>query len=124
LTRHFRPEFLNRIDEIVIFHRLTREDLAQIVDIQLQRVAARLREQGLDLVVPDDVKSFLAEVGYDPVYGARPLKRTIQRQLQDPLAMRLIAGDFQPGDVIRAELKGDGLQFETAGEHQPEPVAE
>jgi len=124
LTRHFRPEFLNRIDEIVIFHRLTREDLAQIVDIQLQRVAARLREQGLDLVVPDDVKSFLAEVGYDPVYGARPLKRTIQRQLQDPLALRLIAGDFQPGDVIRAELKGDGLRFETAGEHQPEPVAE
>jgi ATP-dependent Clp protease ATP-binding subunit ClpB len=63
-------------------------------------------------------------VGYDPVYGARPLKRTIQRQLQDPLALRLIAGDFQPGDVIRAELKGDGLRFETAGEHQPEPVAE
>ncbi len=124
LTRHFRPEFLNRIDEIVIFHRLTREDLAQIVEIQLRRVVARLKEQGLELVVSEPAKSFLADLGYDPVYGARPLKRTIQRQLQDPLALKLIAGDFRPGDVIQVVVEGDGLKFEAVADHHPEPLVE
>jgi ATP-dependent Clp protease ATP-binding subunit ClpB len=112
LTRHFRPEFLNRIDEIIIFRRLTRDDLTQIVDIQLRRVAARLKEQGLELEVTQPAKALLAERGYDPVYGARPLKRTIQRELQDPLALRLINGDYQPGDRIKVNRKGDGLTFE------------
>jgi ATP-dependent Clp protease ATP-binding subunit ClpB len=111
LTRHFRPEFLNRIDEIVIFHRLGREHLKKIVDIQLRRVAERVEEQGYRLVVGEDAKTFLAESGYDPVYGARPLKRAIQRELQDTLALRLLAGDFHPGDTIRVTLAGDRLAF-------------
>jgi len=122
LTRHFRPEFLNRVDEIVVFHRLTREQLAEIVEIQLRRVKARLAERGYRLQVTDAAKSYLADVGYDPVYGARPLKRAIQRELQDPLALQLIAGDFQPGDEIRVD-KGDGeLRFESLQAFQ-EPVA-
>ncbi len=124
LTRHFRPEFLNRIDEIVIFHRLTRDDLAHIVEIQLRRLTTRLKEQGLELVVSEPAKAFLADLGYDPVYGARPLKRTIQRQLQDPLALKLIAGEFRPGDVIQVETEGDGLKFEAVADHNPEPLAE
>jgi ATP-dependent Clp protease ATP-binding subunit ClpB len=124
LTRHFRPEFLNRIDEVVIFHRLTREDLTQIVEIQLRRVAARLKEQGLELEVTEAAKTYLADVGYDPVYGARPLKRAIQRELQDPLALKLIAGDFRPGDAIEVDRRGDGLAFEAAGRSEPEPLAD
>ncbi|MFP3853296.1 MAG: ATP-dependent chaperone ClpB [Anaerolineales bacterium] len=114
LTQHFRPEFLNRVDEIVVFHRLNREHLAQIVEIQLERVRQRLAEQGYQLQVSDEAKEYLAEVGYDPVYGARPLKRAIQRELQDPLALRLIGGDFQPGQAIRVSPSGEGLQFTAA----------
>jgi ATP-dependent Clp protease ATP-binding subunit ClpB len=116
LTRHFRPEFLNRIDEIVIFHRLGREHLKKIVEIQLRRVAERVEEQGYHLVVSEDAKTFLAESGYDPVYGARPLKRAIQRELQDKLALRLLAGDFRPGDTIRVTLDREGLEFTAATE--------
>jgi ATP-dependent Clp protease ATP-binding subunit ClpB len=114
LTRHFRPEFLNRIDEIVIFHRLTKEDLKKIVDIQLARVRTRLAEQGYDLIVSDAAKTYLTDVGYDPVYGARPLKRAIQRELQDPLALQVLAGDFQPGDSIHVAVGDMGLEFSPA----------
>jgi ATP-dependent Clp protease ATP-binding subunit ClpB len=124
LSHHFRPEFLNRIDEIVIFHRLTRSDLTQIVNIQLRRVATRLKEQGFELVVTDDAKQLLADLGYDPAFGARPLKRTIQRELQDPLALALISGEFTPGDVIRVDRKGDGLAFKPTHESQPEALAQ
>lgn len=113
MARHFRPEFLNRIDEIVIFRRLSKQDLARIVEIQMQRVTARLSEQGLGLQMREQAKTYLAETGYDPVYGARPLKRAIQRQVQDPLAMRLLAGDFKPGDIVRIDLGSDGLVFAT-----------
>jgi len=111
LTRHFRPEFLNRIDEVIIFHRLTREDLRQIVDIQLRRVQARLEEQGYAMQVSEQAKDYLAEKGYDPVYGARPLKRTIQRELQDPLALKILAGEFAPGDTIFVDHGSEGLAF-------------
>jgi ATP-dependent Clp protease ATP-binding subunit ClpB len=124
LARHFRPEFLNRIDEIVVFHRLTRDDLTHIVEIQLRRVAARLKEQGLELDVTEPAKVLLADRGYDPVYGARPLKRTIQRQLQDPLALQLIAGVYQPGDVIRVEPQGEELHFEPIRQSPAVPLAE
>jgi len=100
LAQHFRPEFLNRIDEIVIFHSLSQEDLKQIVDIQLRRVAKRLSDQGYGIRISEDAKNYLVEVGYNPVFGARPLKRAIQRELQDPLAMRLLSGDFRPGETI------------------------
>jgi ATP-dependent Clp protease ATP-binding subunit ClpB len=114
LQAHFRPEFLNRIDEIVIFHPLTRQHLAQIVDIQLQRVIRLLEERGYCLEVSESARQYLAEVGYDPDFGARPLKRAIQRELQDPLAMHLLSGEFRQGEVIRVERGADGLAFTPA----------
>jgi ATP-dependent Clp protease ATP-binding subunit ClpB len=111
LAHHFRPEFLNRIDEIVIFHRLEREHLREIVGIQLKRVAKRLAEAGFGMEVSDEARDYLAEVGYDPVYGARPLKRAIQREVQDPLALRLLAGEIRRGDVILIDRGPQGLTF-------------
>jgi len=111
LTRHFRPEFLNRIDEVVVFHRLTKGDLTRIVDIQLARLSRRIEEAGHHLEVTPAARGHLAEVGYDPVYGARPLKRAIQRELQDPLALRLLQGKFRPGERIRVDAGKDGLTF-------------
>jgi ATP-dependent Clp protease ATP-binding subunit ClpB len=111
LQMHFRPEFLNRIDEIVIFHRLTRDHLAQIVDIQLRRVVDRMAERGYLLEVSEAAREFLAEAGYDPDYGARPLKRAIQRELQDPLALALLSGEFSEGDLVRVDRGADGLTF-------------
>jgi|YNPNPStandDraft_1061719.scaffolds.fasta_scaffold00167_23 ATP-dependent Clp protease ATP-binding subunit ClpB len=111
LQAHFRPEFLNRLDEIVVFRPLTREDMKQIVDIQLNRVAALLAAKGLSLEVTPEAREFLVEVGYDPDYGARPLKRAIQRELQDPLALRVLSGEFRPGDLVRVERGTEGLTF-------------
>jgi ATP-dependent Clp protease ATP-binding subunit ClpB len=113
LQAHFRPEFLNRVDEIVVFHPLTREDLVQIVDIQLERVAGLLAQRGLTLQVEPEARAYLAEVGYDPDYGARPLKRTIQREVQDPLALKVVGGEVGDGDTVRVTRGADGLVFET-----------
>ena len=112
LRRHFRPEFLNRVDEVIIFHALTMEDLLQIVDIQLRRLRALLAERGIELKLTEAAKRLLAEEGYDPVYGARPLKRTIQRRLQDPLAMKILQGEFKEGDTVRVDVRGGELVFE------------
>jgi ATP-dependent Clp protease ATP-binding subunit ClpB len=109
LQSHFRPEFLNRIDEVVIFHPLTRQDLTVIVDIQLHRLETLLKERGLTLEVTEKGRGYLADVGYDPDFGARPLKRAIQRELQDPLAMKVLAGEFKPGDHVLVDLGPDGL---------------
>jgi len=111
LQAHFRPEFLNRIDEIVIFHPLTRDDLTQIVDIQLRSLVERIAERGFKLEVSEAAREFLAEAGYDPDFGARPLKRAIQRELQDPLALHILAGDFKDGDLIRVDRGPGGLSF-------------
>ncbi|MGQ9833136.1 MAG: ATP-dependent chaperone ClpB [Candidatus Villigracilaceae bacterium] len=111
LQAHFRPEFLNRIDEIVVFHPLGKEHLTGIVDIQLRRVANLLAEKGYRLEVTPSAREYLAEVGYDPHFGARPLKRAIQRELQDPLALKILAGEFKEGDTIRVERGGEGLRF-------------
>jgi ATP-dependent Clp protease ATP-binding subunit ClpB len=113
LQDHFRPEFLNRIDEIVIFHPLRREQLAEIVDIQLRRVKELLAAKGSHLEVTDSARDYLAEAGYDPGFGARPLKRAIQRELQDPLALRILAGEFNEGDTITVDRGPDGLTFST-----------
>jgi ATP-dependent Clp protease ATP-binding subunit ClpB len=100
LRRTFRPEFLNRVDDIVVFHRLQRTELDRIVDLQLERLRKLLRERDLELELEPGARTFLADEGYDPVFGARPLKRAITRYVQDPLAKRLLAGEFTPGDVI------------------------
>ena len=111
LDQHFRPEFLNRIDEIIIFHSLTMEHLTQIVEIQLERLKIRLAERKLGLELTGAAKRKLAEDGYDPVYGARPLKRTIQRELQDPLAKKILEGEFREGDQILVDVEGGELIF-------------
>ena len=111
LRAHFRPEFLNRIDEIIIFHSLSRSDLVKVVDIQLRHVTALLAERGFQLVISPQARAYLAEVGYDADYGARPLKRAIQRKLQDPLAVKILGGEFHEGETIRVERGKDGLAF-------------
>jgi ATP-dependent Clp protease ATP-binding subunit ClpB len=111
LQSHFRPEFLNRIDEIVVFHPLDREHLRRIVDIQLRRVEELLRERGYSLEVSPDARQYLADTGYDPDFGARPLKRTIQRELQDPLALEVLSGNLKVGDLVRVDVGADGLVF-------------
>ena len=111
LQAQFRPEFLNRIDEIVVFHSLTREHLVQIVEIQLRRLRGLLAERKLTLELTDEARRFLANAGYDPVYGARPLKRAIQRHVQDPLALALLQGEFSEGDTIVADVEGEKLDF-------------
>ncbi|MDW8277707.1 MAG: ATP-dependent chaperone ClpB [Anaerolineales bacterium] len=111
LQAHFRPEFLNRIDEIVVFHPLGKEHLAGIVDIQLRRVSKLLAEKGYKLEVTEAAREYLAEVGYDPHFGARPLKRAIQRELQDPLALKVLGGEFKEGDTIRVDRGPEGLTF-------------
>ena len=113
LAAHFRPEFLNRVDEIVVFHRLDREALKAIVDIQLHRVAALLKQKGYKLEITAEARQFLADVGYDPNFGARPLKRAIQRELQDPLALDMLSGNFSEGATIQIDQNGDALRFTT-----------
>ncbi len=108
---NFRPEFLNRVDETIIFHSLSMEDLRQIVEIQLRRLMPRLTEQGLSIEISDDAKNLLAEKGYDPVYGARPLKRTIQNEIIDPLALEVLEDNYQSGDKIEVTLSPDGNSF-------------
>ena len=111
LKDRFRPEFLNRIDEIVVFHPLLKKHMADIADIQLKRVAHLLEEKGYHLNVSSATRDYLAEKGYDVSFGARPLKRTIQRELQDPLALKILAGDFHEGDTILVEPGKEGLEF-------------
>ncbi|MEE8476702.1 MAG: AAA family ATPase, partial [Myxococcota bacterium] len=112
LRAHFKPEFLNRIDETILFHQLGREEFARIVDIQLGRIQKLLDERRIELEVSDEAKHLLAEKGYDPHYGARPLKRVIQRMLQDPLATRILAGDFPEGSKVSVDARASGNSLE------------
>jgi ATP-dependent Clp protease ATP-binding subunit ClpB len=120
---HFRPEFLNRLDETIIFDRLTRANMDGIVDIQLGLLARRLAKRNVTLALDADAKTWLADQGYDPVYGARPLKRVIQRALQDPLAERLLSGDIVDGDVVPVSAGADGLIIgnKTGASNRPKP---
>jgi ATP-dependent Clp protease ATP-binding subunit ClpB len=115
----FRPEFLNRIDEIVVFEPLTREQIGEIVELQLERLRARLAERGLSLELTDAAKEQLAEAGWDPTYGARPLKRAIQRLVENPLALRLLEGEFEEGDTVRVDAQNGELVFEKATAAEP-----
>jgi ATP-dependent Clp protease ATP-binding subunit ClpB len=118
----FRPEFLNRIDEIVEFRPLSKEQIAEIVELQLRRVRERLAERDLGLELTDAAKEVLAEAGWDPTYGARPLKRAIQRLVENPLALRLLEGEFAEGDTVRVDASEGELTFERA-EARVEAVA-
>ena len=122
LKAHFRPEFLNRIDEIIVFHPLEMAHLKQIVEIQLARLESRLAERKIGIDLTDAAKELLAEEGFDPVYGARPLKRTLQRRVLDVLATRVLQGDFKPGDTILVDAKDGRLTFAVERE-QGSPVA-
>ncbi|WP_206859973.1 ATP-dependent chaperone ClpB [Lysobacter changpingensis] len=111
---HFRPEFINRLDDIVVFHPLDKQQIRQIARIQLNGLEKRLSERGLKLVLSDDALALLGNVGFDPVYGARPLKRAIQQQLENPLAQKILAGEFASGDTVHVEAQGGQLVFRKA----------
>ncbi|MEM4724739.1 MAG: hypothetical protein QXP01_06980, partial [Candidatus Hadarchaeum sp.] len=113
LKRTFRPEFLNRVDSIVVFHSLTEEQIRQIVDIQVREVAKRLKEHNLQLELTSEARDLLAKEGYDPQYGARPLRRAIQQLLEDPLCEGLLSGQFKAGDTILIDREGDKLLLRT-----------
>jgi ATP-dependent Clp protease ATP-binding subunit ClpB len=119
MRERFRPEFLNRIDEIVVFEPLTREQLAEIVEMQLERLRARLSDRGLELELTESAKEHLAEAGWDPTYGARPLKRALQRLVENPLALKLLEGEFEAGETVRVDARDDELVFEKAGVAEP-----
>jgi ATP-dependent Clp protease ATP-binding subunit ClpB len=108
---HFRPEFINRLDEIVVFHPLDKAQIREIARIQTQYLGKRLGERGIRIELSDSALALLGNVGFDPVYGARPLKRAIQQQLENPLAQKILAGEFVSGDVIRVEAEGGKLAF-------------
>jgi ATP-dependent Clp protease ATP-binding subunit ClpB len=109
---HFRPEFINRIDEIIQFHALDREHMKKIIDIQVAGLVKRLEERKIHVVLTDAAKDQIVREGYDPTYGARPLKRTIQRQVLDALALRVLQGEFVEGDTVAVDAGQDGLTFE------------
>jgi ATP-dependent Clp protease ATP-binding subunit ClpB len=111
LREHFRPEFINRIDEIIIFHPLSREQMKAIIEIQLRNLTRRLEERKIHVTLTDTAKEWLVREGYDPAYGARPLKRAIQRHVLDPLAMRVLDGEFAEGDRVQVDASPDGLVF-------------
>jgi ATP-dependent Clp protease ATP-binding subunit ClpB len=110
----FKPEFLNRIDDTVIFHRLSREDIGRIVELQVVQLVRRVEEKGIEIELTDDARALLGNLGYDPTYGARPLKRVIQKQLVDKLALRLLEGEFTEGDMVRVDAEGGELVFAKA----------
>ena len=111
LTQTFPPEFLNRIDDVVIFHRLTKDDLGKIVDIQVAQLSERVRERGIEIELTDKARELLGNLGFDPTYGARPLKRVIQKQLVDKLALRMLEGEFAEGDTVEVDAADGELTF-------------
>src|SRR2546430_1315377 len=111
LRAHFRPEFLNRVDEIIIFDRLSEDDLKKIVEIQLKRLAKRLEQQKITLDLSDSAKALLAPEGYDPVYGARPLRRTIQKEILHPLSINILEGKVREGQTVHIDAKNGALEF-------------
>jgi ATP-dependent Clp protease ATP-binding subunit ClpB len=111
LREHFKPEFLNRIDDTVVFHQLSREEIVKIIDVQLERLRALLGERNIALTLDDAARDLITREGYDPLYGARPLKRAIQSLIQNPLAVKLLQGEIQPGQTVRVTAEGDELRF-------------
>jgi ATP-dependent Clp protease ATP-binding subunit ClpB len=124
LTQTFPPEFLNRIDDVVIFHRLTKEDLGQIVEIQVSQLSDRVREKGIEIELTEKARELLGNLGFDPTYGARPLKRVIQKQLIDKLALRLLEGEFAEGDFVKVDAADGELVFAKAKPAKAQEKAE
>ncbi len=120
LKNNFRPEFLNRVDEVVVFHALTQEELIKIVDIQVRRLVDRLKDRNITIELTDAAKKYLAESGYDPVYGARPLKRSISREIETPLAKAIVSGEIMPGKTVKIGIshgkKGEEPAAAASGE--------
>ena len=114
LAATFKPEFLNRIDDVVIFHRLSKADIARIVELQVNQLVGRVRERGIEIELTEDARTLLGNLGYDPIYGARPLKRVIQKQLVDKLALKILEGEFGEGDMVRVDVANGELVFEKA----------
>ncbi|HEY2477761.1 MAG TPA: ATP-dependent chaperone ClpB [Solirubrobacterales bacterium] len=123
LASTFKPEFLNRIDDTVIFHRLSKEDIGRIVELQVHQLVGRVAERGIAIELSDDARTLLGNLGYDPVYGARPLKRVIQKQLVDKLALKILEGEFIEGDTVRVDAADGALVFERAGAEAPAAAA-
>jgi ATP-dependent Clp protease ATP-binding subunit ClpC len=113
VKKTFRPEFINRLDEIIVFHELSEEQLRVIVDLMAKDVQQRLAERKLELEITDAAKSWLAKVGYDPVYGARPLRRAVERYVENPMSTKVLKGEFKEGDKIVVDLAGEELTFTT-----------
>src|SRR5437763_16679697 len=117
----FKPEFLNLIDDVVIFHRLSKADIGEIVELQVQALVGRVKERGIDVELTEDARTLLGNLGYDPTYGARPLKRVIQKQLVDKLALRILEGEFAEGDTVEVDASDGELVFEKGKAAKPEP---
>ncbi|MCJ2542210.1 ATP-dependent chaperone ClpB [Thermostichus vulcanus] len=115
LRHNFRPEFLNRVDELIIFHALTKAEIRQIVSLQMRRVEQLLSDQQIEIILTEEAKDYIAEVGYDPVFGARPLKRVIQREIENPIATKLLENEFLPGDTIQVDVANERLVFRKIG---------
>ncbi len=115
LRDHFKPEFLNRIDDIVVFEQLTREQIAEIIDVQLEKLRLNLRERGITIELDDTARELVITEGYDPVYGARPLRRAIQTLIQNPLAVKLLQGEIASGHTVRVLAEKGEMKFATEG---------
>jgi ATP-dependent Clp protease ATP-binding subunit ClpB len=111
LAATFKPEFLNRIDDTVIFHRLSKQDVGRIVELQVNQLVGRVRERGIEIELTDEARALLGNLGYDPTYGARPLKRVVQKQLVDKLALAILEGEFKEGDVVRVDAAEGEVVF-------------
>ncbi|HUQ39831.1 MAG TPA: NDP-hexose 4-ketoreductase, partial [Acidimicrobiales bacterium] len=122
LKQHFRPEFLNRIDEVIVFHELTMVEITQIVDLLTRRVREQLEGQGLGLELTEPAKLLLAEKGYDPTLGARPLRRAIQQQIEEPLSDRLLRKEFTAGEIIVCDAEGGEVVFRSIAGFEPPAV--
>jgi ATP-dependent Clp protease ATP-binding subunit ClpB len=123
LRDYFKPEFLNRIDDIVVFRQLSREHIAEIIDVQLGKLRQMLEERGITLELDDSARELLIKEGYDPVYGARPLKRAIQTQLQNPLAVSLLSGEIAAGQTVRVSADNGEMKFAPAETSQTAAVS-
>src|SRR3954451_9523777 len=123
LKQHFRPEFLNRIDDTVVFHQLTEDEIVVIVDLMLKRVDAALKNKDMGLEVTAPAKALLAKKGYDPVLGARPLRRTIQREIEDNLSEKILFGELKAGEIVVVDVEGEGEEQSFSFRGEPEPVS-